>query len=180
VFSKLSKNERKILSDIYNRIKNKCMAVAVNIIKDTALAEDVVHNAFAGLLKHKDTFFSLESYQQEVYIVVSVRNKAIDILRSKSNKEIQLYDNSNALVADIDFFDVEKHHESNEGYSQLVAMIESLPEIYQTVFELRYMDGFSNEEIAQILGIKKSTVAKQFERARKMLQQKVGGGEHSG
>jgi len=181
MFSKLSKNERKALSDIYNRLKNKCMAVALNIIKDRALAEDIVHSAFAGLLEHKKTFFALASYKQDAYIVVCVRNKAIDILRSKKNTEILLYDNDDKLMADINVFDVEKHHENKEGYSRLVAMVESLPEIYQTVFELRYMDGFSNEEIAQILGIKKTTVAKQFERARKILQQKIEeGGEHNG
>jgi RNA polymerase sigma factor (sigma-70 family) len=44
---------------------------------------------------------------------------------------------------------------------------------------LRYLHDFSNEEIAEALGKTKSTVAKQLERARNKMKQKIheGGGE---
>jgi RNA polymerase sigma-70 factor (ECF subfamily) len=53
---------------------------------------------------------------------------------------------------------------------EIHAMIRSLPMGYRTVFNLKVIEGYEHEEIAELLGIQASTSRTQLLKARKMLQ----------
>jgi len=52
-------------------------------------------------------------------------------------------------------------------------MVESLPDIQQTLIRLRHMEGMTMEEIAQLTGTSNEAVRKALSRARKALAKKV-------
>jgi RNA polymerase sigma-70 factor (ECF subfamily) len=52
-------------------------------------------------------------------------------------------------------------------------MITELPTMYRTVFNLRAIEDYSYEEIAEMLNIKEVALRSQFMRARQMLREKV-------
>ena len=52
-------------------------------------------------------------------------------------------------------------------------MIGSLPDGYRTVLNLYVFEGMTHREIALRLGIKESSSASQYFRAKRMLQQKI-------
>lgn len=55
----------------------------------------------------------------------------------------------------------------------LLEVLRELPSGYRTVFNLYAIEGYSHEEIGQILNIDKSTSRSQLSRARKMLQHRL-------
>jgi RNA polymerase sigma-70 factor (ECF subfamily) len=59
-------------------------------------------------------------------------------------------------------------------------LIQKLPEAYRTVFNLSAIDGYTHEEIGEMLGINpgtsKSNLHKARQKLQKMLQRSEGGG----
>jgi len=171
---KLTADESFTFEESYGRLKAMCTFIATNITRDIGLAEDVVHNAFVKIMEHRDRYFALPVPKRDAYIVVMVKNRAIDTMRSKASSAISTDDLSEKEWESIAVSDVEKAYEDKEGYGNLLKLIKELPPLYQVVFEMRYLEGFSNDEIAEILGIKKSAVAVQLKRAREKMQKKIG------
>lgn len=56
---------------------------------------------------------------------------------------------------------------------KLVEEINKLDDRYRMVLELKYVTQYSNDEIANMLGLKKKTVEMQIYRANKMLREKM-------
>ena len=56
---------------------------------------------------------------------------------------------------------------------ELNKLIESLPAGYKTVFNLYAIEGYTHQEIAEMLGIQEGTSKSQLSRARGLLQQKL-------
>ena len=57
------------------------------------------------------------------------------------------------------------------GYEDLLATIQRLPPAYRLIFNLYAIDGFSHEEIAEMVGISASTSRSNLHKARQKLQQ---------
>lgn len=57
--------------------------------------------------------------------------------------------------------------------SDLHAMIKELPPGYRTILNLYVFEDKSHKEIASLLGIKESTSASQYHRAKHMLAEKI-------
>lgn len=55
----------------------------------------------------------------------------------------------------------------------LIRLISDLPDGYRTIFNLFIIDGYSHQEISEMLGISVSTSRSQLVRARQLLQQKI-------
>ena len=58
-----------------------------------------------------------------------------------------------------------------EDLDHLARAVLKLPVIYKDVLTLKYVQEFSNEEIAKMLDISEATVRKRLERARRMLEE---------
>jgi RNA polymerase sigma-70 factor (ECF subfamily) len=56
---------------------------------------------------------------------------------------------------------------------ELNKLIESLPAGYKTVFNLYAIEGYTHQEIAEMLGIQEGSSKSQLSRARGLLQQKL-------
>ena len=63
-----------------------------------------------------------------------------------------------------------------EQESEILGLVFKLPENYRDVIYLHYYEGYSAVEIAKILGRKENTVYTWLSRARKMLNEWLGGG----
>ncbi len=59
------------------------------------------------------------------------------------------------------------------GQEDLMKLINQLPEGYKVVFNLNVIEGYSHDEIAEMLHIQPGTSRSQLVKARKMLQQQI-------
>lgn len=59
------------------------------------------------------------------------------------------------------------------GEEDLMKLINQLPDGYRVVFNLNVIEGYSHEEIAELLNIQAGTSRSQLVKARKMLQQQI-------
>lgn len=124
-------------------------------------AEDVLQTVFLRLLKRD---LSAEIDNPESYLRRSAVNAALDVVRARqadNSLEIERLPASGSCVELRDLRDT------------LRRALAKLPERTAEMFALRFFEGYTNPEIAKIMGISQIVVAVTVHRTRKKLQQEL-------
>lgn len=140
---------------------------------DEYTKEDLSHDIYIKLASHLDDIDISDSKKTQNYIITVTRNYSLNYLRSKSRKpESFLEDIPVLLTASEDILE----HLINKGQVHWLAKeINKLDDIYKSVLELKYVNNFSNDEIASFLNLKKKTVEMRLYRANLILREKLKG-----
>ena len=111
--------------------------------------------------KHKGSF---EGWAKRVTVNVTLQKfRKKSILKFDKIEENQLTEEE--ITVDVD--------EENISLSFLLSLINELPPKYQLVFNLYVLDGYSHQEISDLLNISTGTSKSNLFRARKLLQNKI-------
>ncbi|GBL05841.1 sigma-70 family RNA polymerase sigma factor [Glaciecola sp. KUL10] len=143
---------------------------ALWLIKDKAIAEDVVQETFLRAWK------SLDSLKDEA----AAKSWLITILRRENarrfeRKQFDLVDIDDVSVADPnDINDVALEHR------ELRNIMSSLNEEYREPLMLQVIMGFTGDEIAKQLGLNKNTVMTRLFRARNQIKDALKANEEMG
>lgn len=149
---------------LYERYKALMLSKAYGILKDYALAEDAVSEAYIRLYKNIHKIDDPVCAQSIAFLGMIVRNSALTIL-SKRNR-IQ----AEALEDDwIGGGDIEYDILSKLSQEHIYRMMERLNEEYRSVFLLKYAYDMSHREIAKMLDISENNVTVRIHRAKKKL-----------
>jgi len=135
--------------------------IAILYLRNKADAEDVFQDVFLKLFT-SDVEFNAEP-QRKAWLTVTTINHCKNLLRSVWRSRTVELDELCVAVED-NYSDVE---------SDFVKQILSLPLKYRRVIFLYYYEGYSGDEIAEMLNITPSTVRSQMRRAREMLRVKL-------
>ncbi len=133
-------------------------------VRNVCDAEDIAQDVFVALLKRGKPFESAE--HEKAWLLRTVINKSKNHLRSGWIKRtVSLNDNA----------DSETDNTADEK-TQVMEAVLSLPEKYRTVIHLFYYNGYSINEIAEIVGKKPATVGTLLARGRSLLKNLMIGG----
>lgn len=137
-----------------------------NLITDEAIAEDIVTEVFTNLWE-KDTSFGSKP-QVQSFLYLSVRNASINQINYKK----RVTEKHDLLAA--------KPAEDNEDYldamiqsevwGEIYRAIENLPSQCSKVISLSYLEGLSNQEIADQMDISLQTVKNYKQRGIQKLK----------
>lgn len=133
--------------------------VALNDLKSAADAEDVTQNVFLKLLREKKPFES-EAHVKHWLIRVTV-NECRSLTRSKWWRAESFED----YAATLSF--------PEPGHSDLFYAVMALPKKYRLPIYLHHYEGYSTEEVAELLKIPKGTVCIQLKRGRELLKKSL-------
>lgn len=148
--------ERELFTEYARCYKDMIFRVALNALGSTADADDIVQETLLRLLERQEPF---ENEKHVKYWLIRVSlNLCKNELRSPWRRRKTL-DDANVIPT----FD-------NPDYSQLYESVMSLSEKYRTVLYLFYYEGYSVNEIADILDIRVTTVTSRLSRARQKLK----------
>ena len=149
---------------IYNTYKKQMYNTANNILKDSHLAEDAVHNALLRIINNLEKLEDINSHKTKGLIVIIVKNVSIDIYRkNKKERDITI------IIDDLD--DINGYDEINKNdIGDLEIAISKLPENYKQVFLLKFSHELTDNEISEILDIKPDNVRKRISRGREKLK----------
>ncbi|MCL2285534.1 MAG: sigma-70 family RNA polymerase sigma factor [Firmicutes bacterium] len=152
---------------IYEKYKRLLWAKAFDIIKDHALAEDAVSEAFLRAYKHFHKIGDPDSPQSVSYLVTIVKNIAINSYhREKRVTPIDVAKHDEA-----DDFNLEEMITSQDDTATAMALVDRLKEEQKAVFLLKYAHDLSHREIATALGITENNVTVRLHRAKTKLLQ---------
>lgn len=148
---------------IYNSYKNLMLFQANKILGDTNDSEDVVHEAFLKIIKIIDQIENPKCPKTRNLVVTIVERRAIDLYRRRQRLQI--------IAMDEEFINVPAPKEVEDIHckTDLAVAMATLPTRYREVLLLRYDNGFSEAEVAQILSMSQENVHKTVQRAKKKL-----------
>lgn len=160
--------EHDTITTIYNTYYSTMYYTAISVLHDHALAEDAVAESLIKLIKNLHKITEVDCYQTRAFIVIIVRNTALDILRKRtSRKEDELLDfgMQDTEITPLEALTVK------DAVSSIVACIRKLPSGLSDVLYLSAVLDHSNEEIANLLGISKDVVKVRLSRAKKRVRE---------
>ena len=146
---------------------DKLVELAVMIVGDVAIAQDILHEVVINLLTKEDELNDVNNYLG--FMTVCIRRAALNYYRKNSRTEAH----DPATMAE-----VLMHPEPGVQYDYVewvLCLHYGLSEYkaeYREAFVDHYVDGVPEEEIAKKLGISKNALGLRFKRMKKTLQGK--------
>jgi RNA polymerase sigma-70 factor (ECF subfamily) len=158
---------------LFDTHKDRVYSIALRYAGDSATAMDIAQDTFLKLLSSIQQFRGDASFESWLYRLVV--NACLDYHR-KRRRFLPLLEDG--LEQALDVFRGPREsalndllrEEQEERVQQVVAQ---LPEEQRIVVVLRYTDGLSYEEIADVLGCRRGTVASRLNRAHKALERRL-------
>lgn len=159
------RKDRKSQKELYKLYYGYALRICLRYAKNKDEAVEVVNDGFMKV------FMTMERYQMErsfnSWLSTIMVNTAIDHYR-KQIKQLEMEElNEQHQVED------REHILSNINYEDLIKLVQKLSHAYRTVFNLFAIDGYTHEEIAELLqisvGSSKSNLFKARENLKKML-----------
>ena len=144
--------EKHEVAKLYDAYAQDVFRLALSYLYNRQDAEDVCHSVFLTLVEKEITLFP---GSEKAWLLKCTANACKDQLKSfwKQNRE-ELKDNM--IFAD-------------SQDRELWAVVGQLSPKYRAVVHLYYYEGYSQEEIAKILGITRTAVQTRMQRAREQL-----------
>ena len=164
-------SDRLFLEMLYDNYNGLMFNQARRYFQNQADIEDVVQQSFIKLFKYLPTIRKLNRNTLAAYIVNAIRSCSMDIYRQrKVEKETNFSDFFEGFEETVvDDFDLECLIEKSLSVKQLTNVILQLPEQDQFVLDAKYLQCWSDSEIAEVLGIKANTVRTRLFRAKKRV-----------
>lgn len=160
-----SRGDRASQKALYELYSRKMLAICSRYARSTHEAEDILQEGFVKIFKSiKD--FRAES-KLSTWITRIMINTALNSQRQK------LYLMPMVDVTEVSISEREEVSLSDFHLSELVAMIQGLPDGCRVVFNLFAIEGYSHKEIGEMLEISEGTSKSQFNRAKSLLRAKI-------
>jgi RNA polymerase sigma-70 factor (ECF subfamily) len=142
------------MAAVYDRYSRIVYCIALRVLREPGLAEDVMQEVLLQVWKRPQSFVSQRG-NLGAWLSVVTRNRSIDVLRKRSPleqlaplDEIQLPDPRNMVLAT----------EQDWLMDKVRVALNALPEEQQGPLELAYFQGLSHTEIAEKTGSPLGTV----------------------
>jgi RNA polymerase sigma-70 factor, ECF subfamily len=142
----------------YDRHGGVAYSLAYRIVGEKAAAEDVTQEAFISIWRSGARFDRARGSVRS-WMLSIVRNRAIDALRSRAGKAPKLTFDDDAVLEQRPSDELtEDEAMRHETATEVRGAIGTLPGEQSKVIELAYFGGFSQSEIARMLGVPLGTV----------------------
>ncbi|HMJ70068.1 MAG TPA: sigma-70 family RNA polymerase sigma factor [Cyclobacteriaceae bacterium] len=149
-------------------VKNKLFRFAFRLLGSSEEAKDVVQEVFIKVWNGRDQIASIDN--MEAWCMRITRNLSLDKIRARQRKATDSIEDSFDIQQDTHTpYEAAENKESMQRISQLIA---SLPEKQRQVMHLRDVEGYSYNEICEILELDMNQVKVSLFRARNAVREK--------
>lgn len=153
--------------ELYSVYAQDLYRFALYTLKDTYDAEDAVQNAAVNAYRKIRDLKKDESFRSWFFKILY--NECRKLLTSKP----RLYE-----VSQEDMSVYDKEVPSDSERSDLLSLLDTLPHEQKAIVVLSVFDGYTSEEIGEILGMKASTVRSTLSRLLSKLRKQLEGADN--
>lgn len=159
--------DRHAQESLFNHYYKDLYLIAMRYLSDHHNAEDILIHSFTKVFKSIKGF----TYRGQGSLGRWIRTILI-------NESIRFLNKRNLIQFNEDLEYLEPQNLEADGLQQMQAseimkLIERLPDGYRTVFNLYIIEGYAHKEIAQMLGISENTSKSQLKKARNQLMNNI-------
>jgi RNA polymerase sigma-70 factor, ECF subfamily len=162
---------------IMRRYNRRLFRIARGILRDDALAEDALQDAYLKTFRHLADFQGASAFS--TWLTRIVMNEALGRLRKASRTPEVSIDTAQMQSRILDFPTGSPidNPEITMAQRQILKLVEeatdNLPEEFRLVFIARVIEEMSVEETAELLSLKPETVRSRLHRARALLRRQL-------
>ena len=170
------KGNIKLFEEIIKNHQRLVFSIVIRFANNYSDREDVCQEIFIKVYQNLNSFkfqSKLSTWIGKVaynhcinYIQKNSKNINIDSLENW-NSEIQNNSDENFTL------NLENTFEKKETYGLVKALIDQLPNLYQTILNLFHTQELSYQEISEVLSLPEGTVKSYLFRSRKLLKEKL-------
>lgn len=162
-----NEDDRRKATDLYERYGRTMLYIARGILKDHSLAEDAVSEAFVRIIDNLEKINAEDCYRTKGFVVVIVRNVALNMLRSQNRHQLLPYEDFEEYAGTAE--PVFETVSVREACAKITEAISGLNKSYSDILYLRYEMEYTGDEIARILGVSPENARMRLSRARRAL-----------
>ncbi|MGB3591091.1 MAG: RNA polymerase sigma factor [Nonlabens sp.] len=170
VYDLCQKGDRKAQMQVYDNYSQAMYHVALRIVDDRALAEDVMQESMITALQKMEQWNRTASFGSWLKRIV-INNSLTAIRKGKRMPTVSIDDNvfhlETQVVDDIDM--------ENAGITaaRVLEVLKTMKSNYRQVLTLSLIEGMDNEEISEIMQISNGLCRTTISRAKASLRQKL-------
>ena len=171
LLSLVASSDENALAELYDRFGRVAYGLALRILRDEALAQDAVQDAFLAIWRSSDRFLA-ERAKASTWILTLVHRRAVDLVRREDRRRADPLESAPEPPAPTTVED-----EATLGFQRRVVQeaLRRLPPEQREALELGYYGGLTQSELAerldQPLGTIKSRMFTGLNRLRDLLAQ---------
>jgi len=157
------KNDRESQRLLYQHYYAYAMSICVRYCRSFEESKEIVNDGFMKVftkLDQHETESSFKAWLRKIMV-----NSAIDHYR----KEVRHY-NQSPPGHEVVLGTVSNNALDDLSYAELIGMVQRLSPAYRAVFNLYVIDGYTHEEISDLLGISSGTSKSNLMKARENLK----------
>jgi RNA polymerase sigma factor (sigma-70 family) len=165
----VARSDEVALAELYDRFGGIAYGLALRVLRDSALAEDAVQEAFLAVWRGAERFVP-ERAKASAWIMTLVHRRAVDLVRREERRRAEPLDDleiagSEGAAEDVAWLRLERE--------RVQRALRQLPDQQREAIELAYYGGFTQSELAdrlgQPLGTIKSRMFTGLSRLRELL-----------
>ena len=155
LLAQISQGDQKSLALLYDKYGRLIYSLTLRIVRNEEEARELQQDVFLQVW-HKAELFDNERGSFVTWLVTLAHNKSINTLRSRRYKKSAL--EAKQDIADITHDSTVDHHTplrdamENDERRHIFSALEQIPEQQRKALYLAYYEGYSQSEIAEMLG----------------------------
>jgi RNA polymerase sigma factor (sigma-70 family) len=148
-----ARSQQGALAELYDRYGRPAYGLALRVLRDEALAEDAVQEAFLAIWRTASRFVP-ERGKASTWILTLVHRRAVDLVRREQRRRADPLESASDPSGRASDEEVELR--SRRRIVQ--AALRQLPDDQREALELAYYGGFTQSELAERLGVPLGTI----------------------
>src|SRR5213595_2742227 len=148
VVALIARSDEQALAELYDRFGRVAYGLALRILRDEALAEEAVQEAFLTAWRRADTFMP-ERAKASTWLLTLVHRRAVDLVRREERRRAEPIESAGDPAGDGPADDAVWLRYERE---RVQAALRQLPDQQREALELAYYGGFTQSELAERLG----------------------------
>ncbi|HEV8459452.1 MAG TPA: sigma-70 family RNA polymerase sigma factor [Gaiellaceae bacterium] len=149
----IARGDERALGELYDRLGGVAYRLAVRVLRDPALAQDAVQDAFLAVWRTAAAFDPARG-KASTWLLTLVHRRAVDVVRREDRRRAEPLDDAPVAAGDA----VDESAEVREERRRVQAALAQLPPDQREALELAYYGGLSQSELAERLGVPLGTV----------------------
>ena len=169
VLERIARADEAALAEAYDRFGRVAYGLAVRILRDAALAEDAVQDAFLAVWRTAVSFDPSRG-TASTWIMTLVHRRAVDVVRREDRRRAQPLDDAPQGTGET----TDEQAAVREQRRKVQAALAQLSPDQREALELAYYGGLSQSELAERLGVPVGTVKSRMFAALAKLRDLLG------
>jgi RNA polymerase sigma-70 factor (ECF subfamily) len=160
-----AEGNRAVQKALYDGYCRKMMAICMRYARSSEEAEDILQEGFVKV------FLNLKKFRSESRLDTWMTRIMINTALNQNRQKLYLVPMVD--VTELELQEAEEINLARFHFSELIGLVQSLPDGCRIVFNLFAIEGYGHKEIAAMLSISEGTSKSQYNRAKSLLRTKL-------